>query len=205
VVVAIVTGVRGLILGRRAKEEKKVEEEEAAEREASAQAEAISIWVEEGDRRGAEVILRNGSPYPIRFVVILIDRVGDPLKRTGEVNQEIVTYRSVGPMRGIRAAVTLTSLGGVVRADARVRFIDYNLQGWERNYKGELHRSDYKPEDFSASTTDYDLVIQRLLNWIEATSGGAAPTPLMGSNRLVVGVFLWETAIPPEYRSSPTT
>lgn len=148
VIVAIVAGTRALIVGRRARIERQLEEMAAAEKLRSAQAEAVSVWVEEVSSGASEVVVRNGSPNPIRFVAILIDRVGARTGRAGDVDHEIVTYRSIGPMRGVRAAVTLTPVSGSVLADARVRFVDYQLQGWERDFKGHLSRSDYTPEQF---------------------------------------------------------
>ena len=106
------------------------------------------MWVE--DRKGAppEVVVRNASADPIKFVVVIVSRVGAPSKLSDAANHEIRTYRAIGPGQAIREPVTLSSIGGVVRADAEVRFVDKNLQGWERSFKQSLVKSDYSPEQF---------------------------------------------------------
>lgn len=153
VITAIVSIIRA---GRRShlekvKEQKRVTDE--AQQAVRDQADHVTVWVEYLKDGPPEVIVRNASNDPIRFVVAFVSRVGKPAEENGAINAEILTIRAVGPGRGNRTPITITANAGIIVADTTVRFIDKNGQGWQRNARNELTQVDYKPEDYAQFDT----------------------------------------------------
>jgi hypothetical protein len=148
VLTSCILAVRALVRGRAERRAEAERVAAATKLEEAAQAEGVTAWVE--DRIGAppEVVVRNASADPIKFVVVSISRVGADATSTGSTNAELRTYRALGPGQAIREEVTLTAVGGIVRADAAVKFINKNLRGCERSDRLSLSKCDYRAEDF---------------------------------------------------------